>query len=124
VRGQARDLSDPPPQSLEELERLHREKTGALFRAAVQVGAFAAGATAAELEALESYAERYGVAFQHADDLDDAEHGGFAEEARARLKQLAAEAESALAPLGPRAEALRALARALGNAAPKEVGPA
>ena len=46
VRGQARDLSGGEPRNLQELENLHREKTGALFRAALEVGALSAGAPA------------------------------------------------------------------------------
>jgi geranylgeranyl pyrophosphate synthase len=114
VRGQARDLAESAPVSLDELETLHREKTGALFRAALQVGAHAAGATADELETLDRFAERYGLAFQHADDLDDAEHGAFADAARSRLRALTKEAEEILNPFGPGADALRAMARALG----------
>ena len=39
VRGQARDLGESPPDTLQELEVLHAEKTAALFRAALEVGA-------------------------------------------------------------------------------------
>jgi geranylgeranyl pyrophosphate synthase len=115
VRGQARDLGEPAPRTIEELELLHREKTGALFRASIQVGAFAAGATGPELDALELYSDRYGIAFQHADDLADAEHGDLADAARARVRSLTGEAEAALVPFGAGAEPLRALARALGG---------
>jgi geranylgeranyl pyrophosphate synthase len=117
VRGQARDLAEPPPATLSDIERLHREKTGALFRAAVEIGGAVGGATEAQLAALVTFGERYGVAFQHADDLDDAEHGGFAGEARRRVVILVEEAVAALQSLDHRAEPLRAIARALAGRA-------
>jgi geranylgeranyl pyrophosphate synthase len=117
VRGQARDLVEPPPATLGDIERLHREKTGGLFRAAVEMGGAVGGATEAQLSALVTFGERYGVAFQHADDLDDAEHGGFAGEARRRMVILVDEAVAALQTLDHRAEPLRAIARALAGRA-------
>jgi geranylgeranyl diphosphate synthase type II len=113
VRGQARDLGEPPPATLEAIERLHREKTGALFRAAAEVGAAAGGGSLAQIAALGRFGECYGVAFQHADDADDAEHLDFAEAARRRTAELLAEALQALASFDERARPLRALAEAL-----------
>jgi geranylgeranyl pyrophosphate synthase len=113
VRGQARDLTPPPPSTLAEIERLHREKTGGLFRAAVEIGGAVGGANPGQLEALVRFGERYGVAFQHADDMDDAEHGAFAAEARQRMIALVDEAVSALKTFDERAEPLRGIARAL-----------
>ena len=86
VRGQARDLGEPPPTTLDALEVLHAEKTAALFEAALKVGALAAGATPEAVTALARYGTAYGIAFQHADDRDDAEHGQHAAAARARLR--------------------------------------
>jgi geranylgeranyl pyrophosphate synthase len=118
VRGQARDLRDPAPGSLVEIERLHREKTGALFRAAVEVGAAMGGASEAQLEALARFAEGYGVAFQHADDLDDGEHTAMGAVAGRRLGELVDQAMAALAAFDRRADPLRALGRALAARAP------
>jgi geranylgeranyl pyrophosphate synthase len=117
VRGQARDLTPPPPATLAEIERLHREKTGGLFRAAVEIGGAVGGASPAQREALVRFGERYGVAFQHADDMDDAEHGAFAAEARQRMVALIDEAVSALQTFDHRAEPLRGIARALARRA-------
>lgn len=119
VRGQARDLGEPTPTSLSDIEQLHREKTGALFVAAVSIGGAVAGASVSQMSALARYADRYGVAFQHADDRDDAEHAGFAEDARRRMHVLVGEALTALDDGGfdGRAEPLRALARALASRA-------
>ena len=113
VRGQARDLSGKAIKSLAELETLHREKTGAMFRAALEVGALAAGAPATDLAALRDFGDTYGVAFQHADDLADGEHAEFATEAKPRVRELAEKAVGTLDGLGANAEPLRAMARAL-----------
>jgi geranylgeranyl pyrophosphate synthase len=113
VRGQGRDLSESPPASIADLEVLHAEKTAALFRAAVEVGGAVAGAGDTDLTALARFGVCYGVAFQHADDLDDSDHPAHAEAARGRLAALVAEAEEAATPLGQRANRLTAFARAL-----------
>ncbi|MDB4983220.1 MAG: geranylgeranyl pyrophosphate synthase [Myxococcales bacterium] len=113
VRGQARDLGEAPPTDVTALERLHSEKTAALFQAAVTLGGAVAGATAAELAALAAFGACFGVAFQHADDLDDADHPALAEAARARLSALVSEAVRSLAPLGARGDRLAGFAGAL-----------
>ncbi|HRP72265.1 MAG TPA: polyprenyl synthetase family protein [Luteimonas sp.] len=59
--------------SLLYLERLHALKTGALLRAAVRLGALAAGADAATHASLDRFAEALGLAFQIRDDLLDIE---------------------------------------------------
>jgi geranylgeranyl pyrophosphate synthase len=122
VRGQARDLSGADPASLEALERLHAEKTGALFRAAVEVGAAAAGASTEDLVALGAFGIKFGVAFQHADDLDDADHPSHASVARARREVLLSEALAHLDHLRrpDRAGALRSLAVALRGPPPAQ----
>jgi geranylgeranyl diphosphate synthase type I len=51
---------------------LARRKTGALFRAAAELGAIAADADPYTVEAFGQYAERVGVAFQMRDDVLDA----------------------------------------------------
>ena len=64
--GEARSLSEV------ELDDLHRRKTGALLRAALRIGAMAAGAEERALLALDAYGSAIGLAFQVADDLLDA----------------------------------------------------
>lgn len=72
VAGQMLDLQGEGKQlSLEELQRLHSHKTGALFRAAVRMGGLAAGADACVLATLDTYATALGLAFQVQDDLLD-----------------------------------------------------
>lgn len=71
--GQAIDLAAVGQQlSLSELERMHRYKTGALIRAAVLIGALAAGCSeGASFEALDHFGQEIGLAFQIQDDLLD-----------------------------------------------------
>ena len=113
VRGQARDLGEAQPTSLQEVEWLAAEKTGALFRAALEVGAAVADAGRPEEEALARFGMNFGVAFQHADDLADRDHVATQTEARQRLHALTQSALDALSLFGERAEPLRALARRL-----------
>jgi len=53
------------------LEAVHRRKTGALIVASLDAGAVLAGASPAKREALRSYGESIGLAFQIADDVLD-----------------------------------------------------
>ena len=55
--------------SLEQLEYMHRNKTGALIRESVRIGALLAGATNQELQILMNYADNIGLAFQIKDDI-------------------------------------------------------
>src|SRR4051812_34335880 len=73
--GQAIDL-EAVKQRLDEpqLERMHRQKTGALIRASVTLGALSAGcADAAQRAALEEFGAEIGLAFQIHDDILDVE---------------------------------------------------
>jgi farnesyl diphosphate synthase len=123
------------PQQLGEGEvaTLQAMKTGALLKFACRAGAILGQASAAQREALDRYGTAVGKAFQIADDLLDVEGdpalvgkqtGKDAEAgkativgllgpdgARARLRTLVAEAESALAPFGASAAVLIAGAR-------------
>jgi len=113
VRGQARDLGEAPPADLAALERLHAEKTAALFRAAVEIGAAVGGAPAAEQDALAAFGLRFGIAFQHADDRDDADHAAHAAGARAPGRPRRRRSQISGAPRGPgrAARGVRARAR-------------
>ena len=68
--GEATELMTRPV-SGDEYARLARRKTGALFRAAAELGAIAADADPETVEAFGRYAERVGVAFQIRDDVLD-----------------------------------------------------
>jgi geranylgeranyl diphosphate synthase type I len=69
--GEATELVARPVDEAEYVD-LARRKTGALFRAAAELGAIAADADAYTVEAFGQYAERVGVAFQMRDDVLDA----------------------------------------------------
>jgi len=58
---------------LDDLQTMHSLKTGALISAALSLGAIAAGASASQRAALESYGEHIGLAFQVVDDMLDVE---------------------------------------------------
>ncbi|GAB3667950.1 polyprenyl synthetase family protein [Halopiger thermotolerans] len=69
--GEATELSAKPDNEAEYMT-LARRKTGALFRAAAELGAIAADSDPVTVEALGEYAERVGIAFQIRDDVLDA----------------------------------------------------
>ncbi|EHD22748.1 MULTISPECIES: (2E,6E)-farnesyl diphosphate synthase [Brenneria] len=71
--GQALDLAAEGHQvDLAALEQIHRHKTGALIRAAIRLGALAAGEPGrAGLPYLDRYADAIGLAFQVQDDILD-----------------------------------------------------
>jgi geranylgeranyl diphosphate synthase type I len=69
--GEATELVARPETEAEYMT-LARRKTGALFRAAAELGAVAGGADPFTVEALGDYAEHVGVAFQIRDDVLDA----------------------------------------------------
>jgi geranylgeranyl diphosphate synthase, type II len=74
--GQALDLfSEKKKISVQELERLHRHKTGKLIQVSVEAGAIMGGASPKQLEALSTYGECIGLSFQIADDVLDIEGG-------------------------------------------------
>lgn len=134
--GQALDLAatgNGATVSINDLERLHALKTGALIRAAVRMGALCGGASAGELDSLDRYADALGLAFQVRDDIldiegDSATLGKTAgkdvaqdkatfpaligiDASRARLQELSAVMTAEIASFGTRADALAALGR-------------
>ena len=138
VGGQVDDLaaevdSAEREPSIETIQSIHARKTGALLRASVRLGGFAADASSEELAALDGYGSRIGLAFQIADDLldvcgeeaatgkrvgKDRGRGKLtfpgvvgAERSRELSRDLIRDAIARLDPLGPRAERLRELAR-------------
>ncbi len=120
IGGQVADINGV--QTLEDLTRLHRGKTGALIQASCWMGAVCGGADAIHLAALDAYGAAVGLAFQLADDLldeeEDAEEGGppsfvkllGAEETRRRAVELCDEAIG-LAQQLERPDTLTALAQ-------------
>jgi geranylgeranyl diphosphate synthase type II len=131
VGGQALDLAASGGRCVPftHVRDIHRRKTGALLRAAVRVGAVVAGAKPPVLRRLTTYGEHIGLAFQIADDIEDATGaaggGGRTDkqlgkatypssvgldESRRLARRERDAALAALARLGERAEPLRALA--------------
>jgi farnesyl diphosphate synthase len=132
--GQALDLTAVGHRlTLPELEFMHACKTGALIRAAVQLGGLAAGASQDELDALDRYAHAVGLAFQVRDDILDVEGESAVlgktagkdaaadkptfpsiigmDASRAHLERLTQDAQDAIAPFGERGVLLSELAR-------------
>ena len=74
IGGQAADLEAVNgPVSPETLEYIHRAKTGALFCAAVRLGAIGAQAGPEQFSAISCFGENAGLAFQIVDDILDVE---------------------------------------------------
>lgn len=72
VAGQMLDMEGEKKQlTLEQLEAIHRSKTGELLRFSVLAGAFIGGATEDQRKALEDYAQYLGLLFQIQDDILD-----------------------------------------------------
>lgn len=72
VGGQYLDLlAEGNALTSDELEALHRRKTGALLTASLVIGGLAAGAFGATLDGLRTYGRAIGLAFQVTDDLLD-----------------------------------------------------
>jgi geranylgeranyl diphosphate synthase type II len=137
VGGQVLDLdAEGSPPDRATLEEIHSRKTGALIRAAVEVGGVCAGATPDALRALTAYGRDVGLAFQIVDDILD-EVGTTAElgkspgkdrgagkltfpallgieASRREADRLLEDAIHALAPLGPAALPLEEVARFVG----------
>lgn len=112
LAGQALDMTTTPENMREiaAVERLHAAKTGALFAAAAELGAIAAGAPTEVCERLGRYGMAIGIAFQHADDRDDAEQVELAEVAAGRMRQLCREAGDIAVGFGTRGARLVELA--------------
>ncbi len=132
--GQAIDLASVGiALSQEELEQMHRLKTGALLRASVLLGAMSGKSLAPdEMQALDAYAGAIGLAFQVVDDVldataDSATLGKTAgkdaadnkptyvsilglEQSRALAEKLRNDAHDALIPFGDKARRLREIA--------------
>lgn len=72
IGGQVVDISSQGKfLSQEELDFMHSQKTGALIRAACEIGCIIAGAGTLMFKAAKCYAEKLGLAFQIADDVLD-----------------------------------------------------
>ena len=134
IEGQMRDMAaEGRALSRNQLEALHRLKTGALITASVKSGAAIGGADNKAMTALENYSRCIGLAFQVADDIlneiGDPHVMGKAvgtdqlrqkntypvlmglDEARKMASELISEALRSLAIFDSKADPLRAIAR-------------
>lgn len=72
VVGQQLDLeAEGTNSSIEDIEHIHRNKTGALIRFAAEAGAIIGDADDADFRAISSFGEKLGLLFQMKDDLLD-----------------------------------------------------
>lgn len=133
IGGQVEDIAaEGRTPTAGQVDYIHLHKTADLLRAAVRMGAIAAGAPVEHVEALGRYGEKTGIAFQVADDLlnatsnrdalgknagTDAERGKVTyvavhgiEESRRRAAALTASAKAELASLPGDTTPLSALA--------------
>ena len=123
VGGQALDLTLKHQEpDFEQLEQCHRNKTAALFAAASVLGGLAAGASDEDVDRLRRYGVDIGLAFQHADDLRDAEFSTYQDRALRRTLQLCDEAQANVVVFGKRAHALLALADLIKHRATEAIG--
>jgi geranylgeranyl diphosphate synthase type II len=134
IGGQVLDMAgENQALALEQLQQIHRLKTGALLTTSCRIGAIAAGADATALNAMTHFGEHLGLAFQIVDDIldvtstpqqlgkatnKDASRGKNTypalmglEASRAEARRHLDDAVQALSPLGARAEPLRVLCR-------------
>ena len=133
VGGQVVDLECEGKQvDLETLEYIHLHKTAALLRACVVAGALIGGASDAQVQAMRTYANGIGLAFQIVDDILDVTASSEVlgktagkdlladkttypkliglESSRTRALELVGEAKAALQPWKDRAQPLLSLA--------------
>ena len=138
ISGQVLDTLGGFPKDFtaaQQLELIHRQKTGALIRAACRMGAFAASANADTLDRLTRWGETMGLMFQVVDDILDetqsSQHLGKSAGkdaaqgkmtypkihglawSRDHVKELLEHSEHLLKPLGAPAQTLRTMAQSL-----------
>ena len=138
ISGQVLDTLGGFPKDFnaaQQLELIHRQKTGALIRAACRMGAFAASANADTLDRLTRWGETMGLMFQVVDDILDetqsSQHLGKSAGkdaaqgkmtypkihglawSRDYVKELLEHSEHLLKPLGAPAQPLRTMAQSL-----------
>jgi geranylgeranyl diphosphate synthase type II len=134
IGGQVLDIDgEHATLSLEQLQEVHRMKTGALLTASCRMGAIAAAGSDEQLSALTHFGRHLGIAFQIVDDLldvtatpeqlgkatnKDAESGKNTypqlmgiDASRQAARSHIDDAVAALASFGPAAEGLRAAAQ-------------
>jgi geranylgeranyl diphosphate synthase type II len=120
IAGQVLDLeAEGKPVTPQDLEKIHRSKTGALIGASVWIGAYLGKAPETDLRSVVAFCDHIGLAFQVIDDILDAAEGRDEHQQKATYPQLfgvqksheiaqelMSGARRALEPLGSRAQLL------------------
>jgi geranylgeranyl pyrophosphate synthase len=112
VGGQALDIEikDTDP-GFETLELCHSDKTAALFCGASTIGALVGGGSEQQVEQLREYGFDLGLAFQHAEDLRDADFPQYEKRSLQRTEELALRATKVAAAFGEAGIPLVSLAK-------------
>ncbi len=111
VGGQALDLAlGQDIADLATLERVHALKTGGLYAAAAAMGALLAGADDDVVAAMDEWGLSFGIAFQHADDVLDADQPRLRDAARRRVGELVARCHELARARGDAGELLQRIA--------------
>ena len=119
IGGQVADMEGTSVEgTIEQLEFIHRNKTGKLLTASVVLGGLLAGATEQVIDALRRYGEAVGLAFQIVDDLLDLEESAatLGKTAGKDLAQQKLTYPALVGPEGARAQVEALLAVAIENA--------
>jgi len=119
IGGQVADMEGTSVEgTIEQLEFIHRNKTGKLLTASVVLGGLLAGATEDVIAALRRYGEAVGLAFQIVDDLLDLEESAatLGKTAGKDLAQQKLTYPALVGPEGARAQVEALLAVAIENA--------
>lgn len=110
VMGQVEDICRPGGEAG---DFIYLHKTADLFVASAVCGGYAAGASAAEISALNDFGEALGLAFQYEDDLLDGDGLCAADETARRAEECTSKALSALTRLSGDTSPLEKIARSL-----------
>ena len=71
VEGQLIDISNDRSLKEEDLDNMHKKKTGELIKASLVVGCILSGINKDQIKIIKDYGEKIGLAFQIIDDLID-----------------------------------------------------
>jgi len=73
VGGQIEDILSENTKTVEDLDKMHSQKTGRLIQSSLETSGILSGLDPSEIEALSRYGEKIGLAFQIQDDIIDIE---------------------------------------------------